>query len=250
MNTWRSRWKLFCSAAWKERDFEWKTPSRFDGFWDIFFSSKTMLLQMIQFIRCSSFKINDFVRNAALGTPIWCVRAPKTNGLRKGWYFQNIWWCFWRYVHRGARVKNQNFLERLHTKMQFWMKNIESFWCFLKCIFFIEALRLEMVKSTRCFSFKINDFASIGAMRIPIWCFGRKTNGLRRGWYFQKNWKWFWQCVYRGAHKFIMREEFVQNALIEKPESFWCFLTHFFHKHCVWKWSNRLGVFHSKSMIL
>ena len=38
-----------------------------------------------------------------------------------------------------------------------------------------------MVKSTRCFSFKINDFVSIGAMRIPIWCvWAPKTNGLRR----------------------------------------------------------------------
>jgi hypothetical protein len=47
---------------------------------------------------------------------------------------------------------------------------------------------LEMVKSTRCFSFKINDFVSIGAVRIPILrVWAPKTNGLRKGWYFQKN---------------------------------------------------------------
>ena len=71
---------------------------------------------------------------------------------------------------------------------------------FCGVVFFIKALYLEMVKSTRCFSFKINDFVSIGAMRIPILCvWAPRTNGLRKGWYFQKNWKWFWQCVYRGA---------------------------------------------------
>ena len=229
MNTWRSRWKLFCSVAWKECDFEWKTPSRFDGFWDMFFSSKTMLMQMIQFIRCSSFKINDFVRNAAVGMPIWRVWAPETNGLRRGWYFQNIWWWFWQYVYRGARIKNQNLLERLHIKMQFWMKNIESFWCFLRCIFSSKTMLLEMVKSTRCFSCKINDFASIGAMRIPIWCvWAPKTNGLRRGWYFQKNWKWFWQCVYRGARIKIHHccEELCPKVQfwLKNTESFWCFL--------------------------
>ena len=154
---------------------------------------------MVKSTRCFSIKINDFVSNGAISISILSVWAFKTNGLRRGWYFQQNWKWFWQCFYRGARIKIHHCREKLCQKIQIWMKNIESFWCFLKCVFLIKTLRLEMVKSTRCFSFKINDFVSNGAISISILSvWGLKTNGLRRGCYFHNFWKCFRQCVLRG----------------------------------------------------
>ena len=150
-----SKIKTFWNDCTQKCNFEWKTPNRFDVLWPVFFFIKALCLEMVKSTRCFSFKINDFVSIGAMRIPILCVWAPKANGLRKGWYFQKNWKWFWQCVYRGARIKNHHCCEELRQKVQFWLKNTESFWCFLRCVFFIKTLRLKMVKSTRCFSFKM-----------------------------------------------------------------------------------------------
>ena len=132
-----------------------KNTESFWWFLKCVFFIKTLRLEMVKSTRCFSFKINDFVSIGAVRIPILRVWAPKTNGLRKGWYFQKNWKWIWQCVYRGARIKNHYCCEELRQKVQFWVKNTESFWCFLKCVFFTKTLRLKMVKSTRCFSFKM-----------------------------------------------------------------------------------------------
>ena len=53
-----------------------------------------------------------------------------------------------------------------------------------------------------------------------------------KGLIFSKNWKWFWQCVYRGAHQnsSLPWKIVPKNKFEWKHESFWCFEVSFFYK--------------------
>ena len=138
---------MFCLT--KSYILKWHTPfwmkntESISPFSNAMFLLKKYISKNIKTTRCSSLKIALFDTILRSNDDFWCAHPYKRIAKTTFHFFENIWWWFWQCVYRGARIKNHHCCEELRQKVQFWLKNAESFWCFLKWVFFIKNIAFE-----------------------------------------------------------------------------------------------------------